>query len=182
LDIPASGPHASSDPSSARRLGVRFVDVHSGRSAVLGGVDAVGALLRCVERCLEGGRAGTRFPLLRLVGRATPLSVPECEALVREVARLRGHLSVLAASNLLEETGPASGDDRQTPADGPPRGTFSPPGAKSLADVFALPLAALEHHGRLGAISGRGARFETCELEEPAAAPGAVSVVRAIAG
>jgi hypothetical protein len=62
-------------PSDASgRLSVRFVDAHSGRNDLLGRVAALEAMAAVVARRLEGARPGSRFPLLRLVGRPTPLT------------------------------------------------------------------------------------------------------------
>jgi hypothetical protein len=140
---------SAGDPSALdpRRLAVRFVDEQSGRNDLLGRVAALEAMAAVVARRLEGSRAGSRFPLLRSIGRREPLSASECEALAREVARLRQHLAPVPATTLSEEAPGAIGDD-------------VPAAAATLADAFAVPLSVLEHIARLGAASRRGARFE----------------------
>ncbi len=191
--IADSGSDGGTERSSQPRLAVRFVDAHSGRNGVLGDAETVSALLHSVECCLEGGRPGCRFPLLRLLGRSAPLSGAECEALVREVVRLRGLLAALSADNLRADAAAPSGDEPETPADGPPHGAFAAPvlgegnghsaSAKNLAQVFAWPLSVLEHVGRLGAMGGRGARFETGPAEDLAATLTPLPVAaKAIAG
>jgi hypothetical protein len=155
---------------------IRFTDEHSGRSDALGTADAVRAMTDAVTRLLEGGHAGRRFPLLRLVGRARPLSRDECDALAREVERLRRHLAAFP----VDELRPASTTsdpalDGAAPLGPAPEPFPRPDGApapRTLAEAFARPLAALEVVARLGAASHRGARFE-------ALAPGALPVAAA---
>jgi len=171
-------------PSDASgRLSVRFVDAHSGRNDLLGRVAALEAMAAVVARRLEGERPGSRFPLLRLVGRPTPLTAVECESLAREVTRLRHLLAALPASTSGGEVAPPSDatgvagatrrseengrDDAVGAVDGGPAPEGSPTldampsaGARTLADAFAWPLFVLEHIARLGAASRRGARFE----------------------
>jgi hypothetical protein len=145
---------------------VRFVDEHSGRSDVLGPVDDVVSLSDAVTRLLEGGRAGTRFPLLRLVGRARPLSQGECEALAREVVRLRQRLAPFSVDELRPPPRAGASDpalDGAAPLGASPEPFPRPEGApppRTLAEAFAWPLRVLEHVARLGAASHRGARFE----------------------
>lgn len=165
-------------PSDASgRLSVRFVDAHSGRNDLLGRVAALEAMAAVVARRLEGERPGSRFPLLRLVGRPTPLTAVECDSLAREVTRLRHLLAALpAAADPAPDTTDAAQDaaaDEPAPldadrlADAAPRADAMPraQGARdlsprTLADAFAWPLFVLEHIARLGAASRRGARFE----------------------
>ena len=92
-------PEPSEGDAASQDL-VRFVDVDSRRSDVLGRVGDVHSMSDAVTRLLEGGRAGCRFPLLRLVGRAQPLSHEECEALAREVVRLRQLLTPFSIDEL----------------------------------------------------------------------------------
>lgn len=156
MNVPADG-----DP---RRLAVRFVDAQSGRNDLLGRVAALEAMAGVVARRLEGERPGSRFPLLRLVGREQPLTPAECDALAREVARLRQMLAPVPAQVLAEDaatTEPAPEWFRRVDGEGAPR---------SLADAFAWPLFVLEHIARLGATSRRGARFEVGDAEAFASA------------
>jgi hypothetical protein len=163
---------------------VRFVDAASRHGDVLGPPADVHHLSHVVTRLLENGRAGSRFPLLRLVGRAQALSSGECDALVREVVRLRHLLAPFSADELRPAPRAAVSDPGLDgaaplgPAPDPfPRGGGAPP--RTLADAFARPLAVLEHVARLGAASRCGARFEVVRgapdgRESVAAAPGAV--------
>lgn len=154
------------DPADGetRRLAVRFVDAQSGRNDLLGRVAALEAMAGVVARRLEGARPGSRFPLLRLVGREQPLTPTECDALAREVARLRQMLAPLPAK-VLDEDIPAAEPSpewfRRVNGEGAP---------KNLADAFAWPLFVLEHIARLGAASRRGARFEVGDADAFAAA------------
>jgi len=173
----ASGVAAGSDRS---RAWLRVVDEHSGIHDVVGPVDEVARMTATVTRCLEGGRVGTRFPLLRLVSRKPALSGEECDALGREIARLRALLGVIsvetaAASNAevppaaptsdpaLAAAAPLSSDGgaATSPAPFEPFPRWNGSGApRTLADLFAWPLHVLEHVAKLGAASRRGARFE----------------------
>lgn len=174
------------------RLSVRFVDAHSGRNDLLGRVATLEAMVAVVARRLEGERPGSRFPLLRLVGRTTPLTAVECESLAREVSRLRQLLVALPAPTSTSVASPdalsldpnASGpaavgpsappvDREAPPADGAtPEPSMAPRGAapRTLADAFAWPLFVLEHIARLGAASRHGARFEVGDAAAFAAA------------
>jgi hypothetical protein len=153
------------ESDSAPQNVVRFVDEQSRRGHVLGRPHDLHSMGDAVTRLLEGGRAGSRFPLLRLVGRAQPLSHAECEALAREVVRLRHHLAPFSVDELRPPPRGASdpaldGAAPLGPAPDPfPRGDGVPP-PRTLADAFAHPLAVLEHVARLGATSRCGARFE----------------------
>lgn len=151
-------------PDSRASLAIRFVDEHSGRNDLLGAVASFEAMANVVSKRLEGSKAGSRFPLLRLVGRREPLSAIECEALAREVTRLRSVLAPLPASAIADGRDEGSRDDsalgaptavreifRRLNGDGAPR---------TLAEAFGWPLFVLEHIARLGAASRRGARFE----------------------
>jgi hypothetical protein len=148
---------------------VRFVDEDSRRSDVLGRVEDVHSMSDAVTRLLEGGRAGCRFPLLRLVGRVQPLSHEECEALVREVVRLRLLLAPFSVDELRPPPRAVASDpalDGAAPL-GPPPDPFprrDGPPPRTLADAFARPLGVLEHVARLGATSRCGARFEVVFL------------------
>jgi hypothetical protein len=132
---------------------VRFVDEQSGRNDLLGRVAALEAMASVVARRLEGSRAGSRFPLLRSIGRREPLSASECEALAREVARLRQHLSPMTLALDEDAVDGLGGDSSRARQD------------RTLAEVFAGPLSVLEHIARLGAASRRGARFEIGDAE-----------------
>ena len=154
------------DPRSA----VRFLDLHSGRNDILGSMTSVGAMLATVALRLEGGRPGSRFPLLQLVRRAAPLSPAECDALVREVTRLKSMLAPMPL-DLLEHVAPTTpaGGESATNVSAPipelfPRlnGNGAP---KNLSDEFAWPMFVLDHVARLGAASGRGARFESGDVD-----------------
>ncbi|MFO0934004.1 MAG: hypothetical protein U1E39_15050 [Planctomycetota bacterium] len=159
-------------PSDASgRLSVRFVDEHSGRNDLLGRVAALEAMAAVVARRLEGARPGSRFPLLRLVGRPTPLTAVECDSLAREVTRLRHLLSALPATADpapdATDAAPDAAADDPAPIDADPLADAMPraqgardPSPRTLADAFAWPLFVLEHIARLGAASRRGARFE----------------------
>lgn len=150
MSLDAPRPPAPSVPS----LAVRFVDVHSGRGARFETFEDVTALVDCVVRRVEGTVTGRRFPLLRVVAGRRPLSGTECEALVWELARVRTILATIAA--------PAAGER----ADVPPSSVVPPPivaGRRSLADLHAATLLALDHTARLGAASRRGARFEAAD-------------------
>jgi hypothetical protein len=159
-DVPAR----AEDPS---RAWLRIVDRHSGVHDVVGPVDAIARMTATVSRCLEGGREGSRFPLLRLVSRRPALSAEECDALGREIARLRGLLSVVSISSLEDRPSPTSDPAlaAAAPLDAPrepepfPRwnGSAAP---RTLADAFAWPLHVLENVARLGAASRRGASLE----------------------
>ena len=167
---------------AAARAWLRIVDEHSGIHDVVGPVDEVARMTATVSRCLEGGRTGARFPLLRLVSRRPALSGEECDALGREIVRLRALLGVIAAETAVEPPAgaPPAADVRTsdpalaaaapldaaarppaptTPAEPFPRwnGSGVP---RTLADLFAWPLHVLEHVARLGATSRRGARLE----------------------
>jgi hypothetical protein len=130
---------------------------------------SVAALLDVVARHLEHGRPGSRFPLLQLLRRLAPLSPAECEALVREATRLKALLAPLPVALLADPSAPALGAPRDAPPPAPtgelfPRlnGNGAP---KTLADAFAWPLFVVDHLARLGAASGRGARFETGDVD-----------------
>jgi hypothetical protein len=114
-------------------------------------------MLEAVAVRLEGGRPGSRFPLLQLLRREGPISSPECGALVFEVARLRVLLSTL----------PLDGADASA---SPPRanGNGAP---RSLADVFGKPLSVVDHFARLGAASGDGTRVESAAADPSDSAP-----------
>ena len=120
---------------------VRFVDVHSGRGAVLASFDVVHELVSRIVPRVEATTAGRRFPLLRLIDARHALSGTECEALVWEIARLRTILSTEPAPDTAAGEGPFA--------------------RRTLADVHAATLSALDLGARLGAASHRGARFET---------------------
>jgi hypothetical protein len=163
---------------------VRFLDAGTGRIEVLGRAASVSAMLDAVARRLEGGRPGSRFPLLQLLRREGAVSAPECGALAFEVARLQSMLGAL----------PCAGDEppeaRDAPStlgrgglgsdgigsDGIPRGASSSP-PRTVAEAFSRPLRVLAHFARLGAASGDGLRLEATE-PSPAPPPlpeGAVS-------
>jgi len=162
---PADGAAPSREVADRRERFVRFVDEQSGRNDLLGRVAALEALADVVTRKLESARAGSRFPLLRLVGRAEPLTALECEALAREVTRLRQVLAPLSAESV-DATLPS--DDMPAPPTAEPAPERTN-GTRTLADAFAWPLFVLEHIARLGAASRRGARFEVGEAKEFAA-------------
>jgi hypothetical protein len=154
-------------PDGDSPLVLRGIDDHSGRSDVIGDVRAVALLHDVVARVLENGREGSRFPLLRLVGRKVALTHEECDALVREIARLRGLLAAHAVEALRAPTPDLPSDPALAaalPLDAVPEpfprlnGNGAP---RTLADAFARPLFVLEHVCRLGAAGRRGARFET---------------------
>jgi hypothetical protein len=147
----------------ARRLAVRFVDEQSGRNDLLGRVASLEALADVVSRRFDGARTGSRFPLLRLIGRPEPLTASECEVLAHEVTRLR-HVLAVPAGVLDEDAaaGPALDEWMQSH-----NGSERP---RTLADAFAWPLFVLEHIARLGAASRRGARFEVGDADVFAAA------------
>jgi len=165
------------------RRAIRFVDLASGRNDLLGRVASLDAMAHVVARRLEGARAGSRFPLLRLIGRREALTAQECEALVREVTRLRAALAPLTFFAAAGPAAPAAGasrrelDDeiaarfrpllRTAPAHAPSPPTGDATG--TLADAFAWPLSVLEHIARLGATTRRGARFEVAD--EPVEPP-----------
>jgi hypothetical protein len=145
---------------------LRIVDEQTGVVDVVGRVESVERMAETVARCLEAGRAGTRFPLLRLVPRRPALTGEECDALSREVPRLRAVLACVGVENL-RPAGPGAGSDPALSAAAPlepapePFPRWNGSGApRTLADAFAWPLHVLEHGARLGAASRRGARLE----------------------
>ena len=166
-DLGSVGDVAGSEPASAREV-VRLVEVHSGVSDVLGSARGVERLAESVTRHLEGGRAGSRFPLLRVLLRRGPVSAAECDALAREVVRLRAALASVAVTALFDVPPPGSAPALDAaaplspvpwPSDPFPRRHGEGP-PKTLADAFAWPLFVAEHVARLGGASRRGVRVE----------------------
>lgn len=178
---PAAGRAEAPDAVAAlRSLAVRFVDAHSGCNDLLGRVAALEALAAVVARRLEDARPGSRFPLLRLVGRREPLTATECDSLARETARLRQRLAAVPVGDLGAGPGavadPSAADDDVGPEAAPARRRRDPTApdddprpARTLADVYDDTLYVLEHIARLGAASRRGARFEVGDAEAFAA-------------
>ena len=149
---------------------VRIVEAHSGVSDVLGSASGVERLAQTVVARLEGGRAGTRFPLLRVLLRRGPVSAEECDALVREVVRLRAALAALppddapdprrAGDPALEAAAPLSPAPPLSPTPSPGASARRDATPRTLADAWARPLSVAEHVARLGGASRRGVRVE----------------------
>jgi hypothetical protein len=166
-ELGSVGDVGGSEGASAHEV-VRLVEAHSGVSDVLGSTHVVMRLAESVARHLEGGRAGSRFPLLRVLLRRGPVSAAECDALAREVVRLRAALASVAVSAWFDAPRP-SGDPAleaaaplspaPPPSDAFPRRQGEGP-PKTLADAFAWPLFVAEHVARLGGASRRGVRVE----------------------
>ena len=145
---------------------IRIVETHSGVNEVLGSAESVERMLEIVVRCLEAGRPGTRFPLVRLLARRGPISSAECDALSREMVRLGAAFEPHDVDALREPPPRADADpalSAAAPLDPVPEpfrrlnGNGAP---RTLADAFAWPLFVVERVARLGSASRRGASIE----------------------
>jgi hypothetical protein len=160
LDRGAAG--SSGEPAHAEEV-LRLVETHSGVSDVLGSTRGIERLTDVVAQRLEGGRAGTRFPLLRVLLRRGAVSAQECDALAREVVRLRVALASVAldAPDARRTSDPAL--DAAAPLSTPaasPAGAPKAPAPRTLAETYARALSVVEHVARLGGASRRGVRVE----------------------
>jgi hypothetical protein len=141
---------------------VRIVETHSGVSDVLGSARGLERLAQAVTLNLEGGRAGTRFPLLRVLLRKGPVSAQECDALAREVVRLRAALKSVSFDPPTPASRPSGDPALDAAAPLSPTGPARPLKAPhpTLADLYARALSVAEHVARLGGASRRGVRVE----------------------
>ena len=169
-------------PSPSERW-VRIVEVHSGVGDVLGSEASLGTLLDAISSRLEAGRVGARYPLVRLLSRRGPVTAGECDALSREVVRVRAGLERESADWL---RGPPAGGEADPvlgaalPLDRMPEpfrrlngngGTGGNGVPKTLAEAFAWPLSVVESVTRLGSASRRGVRLEIVPTEPAIEAP-----------